>query len=85
MKESSITKIKYEMKHNLEHFSQSVKVSKEDLDNLIEMAESNQAVICRDLSNQLVLTQFELLRKDKEIKDLENKVKNLMTVVANSK
>ena len=37
-----IKKLKYELKHNTEQHTQSVKVPKKDLELLIELAESNQ-------------------------------------------
>lgn len=48
-----VAKIKYEIKHNLDYSSQSVKVPVKDLEILIELAESNQYKLDMELAEAI--------------------------------
>ena len=52
--------IKYEIKHNSEFHTQSVKVSQRDLNHLIKLAESNQYRLDLDIVHKIQALQSEL-------------------------
>lgn len=49
-----LEKIKYEIKHNSEYYTQSAKVPIRDLELLIQLAESNQYRLDLELANKLL-------------------------------
>lgn len=55
-----LEQIKYEIKHNSEFHTQSVKVSQRDLNHLIQLAESNQYKLDLDIVHKIQALQSEL-------------------------